>query len=110
MPEKSKKGVILPNPMELTEQSILKLLHEKTHRPLKFSWLMQTLAIPETQRRQFRNLVKDMAAEGTLIKLRGGRYGLSDEMNLVSGTLHGHPDGYGFVVRDDKEADRVQGM
>lgn len=91
--------------MELTEQSILKLLHEKTSRPLKFSELMNDLAIPETQRRQFRHLVKDMAADGTLVKLRGGRYGLPDEMNLVSGTLQGHPDGYGFVVRDDQEAD-----
>jgi len=105
VPVKCKKGVILPILMELTEQSILKLLHEKTSRPLKFSELMSTLAIPETQRRQFRHLVKDMAAEGTLVKLRGGRYGLPDEMNLVSGTLQGHPDGYGFVVRDDKEAD-----
>jgi len=40
-----------------------------------------------------------MAADGRLIKIRGGRYGLPDEMNLVSGILHTHYKGFGFVVQ-----------
>ncbi|CAI2717795.1 ribonuclease R [Nitrospina watsonii] len=91
--------------MELSEAIVLKLLHEKTSRPMKFSELMKTLGIPETQRREFRHLIKDLANEGSVVKLRGGRYGLPDEMSLVSGQLHGHPDGYGFLIREGDEPD-----
>ncbi|MGP0629149.1 ribonuclease R [Nitrospina sp. 32_T5] len=91
--------------MELSESVVLKLLHEKTNRPMKFSELMKTLGIPETQRREFRHLLKDLAGEGSVVKLRGGRYGLPDEMSLVSGLLHGHPDGYGFLIREGEEPD-----
>ena len=91
--------------MDLSEKKILKLLHEKTNRPLKFSELMSILRVPDNQRREFRAQLKEMAAEGSVVKLRGGRYGLPDEMNLIPGTLSGHPDGYGFVVTEDDSED-----
>jgi len=86
--------------MKLTEESVLKLIRKKAARPLKVAELMKTLAIPEPQRREFRALLKSLAAEGSLVKLRGGRFGVPDEMNLVSGILKCHPGGFGFVVTD----------
>jgi ribonuclease R len=91
--------------MDLSETKILKLLHAKTNRPMKFSELMHLLSVPENQRREFRAQLKEMATEGTVVKLRGGRYGLPDEMNLIPGVLSGHPDGYGFVIREDDSED-----
>jgi ribonuclease R len=35
-------------------------------------------------------------------RTRGKRFGVSAEMNLAPGRLQMHPDGYGFVVLDDK--------
>lgn len=84
----------------LSAKTILRLLHEKTNRPMKISELAKGLGIPDVQRSEFRNCIKHLADEGKLIKIRGSRYGLPDEMNLVSGTIHGHPDGYGFLVCD----------
>ena len=40
--------------MDLSETKILKLLHAKTNRPMKFAELMHLLSVPETQRREFR--------------------------------------------------------
>ncbi len=91
--------------MKINEDIILKLMKEKTNRPMKFSELMKLFSIPETQRREFRRIVKYLATEGSLVKLRGGRYGLPSEMNLVNGTLQGHPDGYGFVVPEHGDED-----
>ena len=91
--------------MDLSETKILKLLHAKTNRPMKFAELMHLLSVPENQRREFRAQLKEMASEGSVVKLRGGRYGLPDEMNLVPGTLSGHPDGYGFVITEDDSND-----
>jgi len=86
--------------MKLTEETILNLLRKKTTRPLKVSELVRQLSIPDVQRREFRNKIKQLAEEGRLIRIRGGRYGLPDEMNLISGILQGHPNGFGFVVPD----------
>ncbi len=95
--------------MDLSDNKLLDLIQKKTSRPLKFSELMRTLQIPEPQRREFRAQVRELVEQGSLVKLRGGRYGLADEMNLVSGTLKGHPDGYGFLLTDASEPDLYVG-
>lgn len=84
----------------LSDKTILRVIREKSNRPMKISELVKCLAIPEVKRSEFRNCIKQLADEGKLIKIRGNRYGLPDEMNLVSGTIHGHPDGYGFLICD----------
>jgi ribonuclease R len=92
--------------MKITEAKIISLMKKKVDRPMKIAELSRSIGIPETQKREFRNLIKEMAGEGSLIKIRGGRYGLPDEMNLVTGKMHGHPNGFGFVITD-KEHDDV---
>lgn len=86
--------------MKLTEEYVLNQIRKKTARPLKLAELMKALAITEPRRREFRSLLKSLVAEGRLVKLRGGRFGMPDEMNLVSGTLKCHPGGFGFVVTE----------
>ncbi|MBT3516278.1 MAG: hypothetical protein HN465_01730, partial [Nitrospina sp.] len=68
--------------MKLSKDSILKKIKKKAVRPMKVSELALALGITEVQRRDFRNQIKLMAEEGTLVRLRGGRYGLPDKMNL----------------------------
>lgn len=41
-----------------------------------------------------------MVRDGQLLCSRRGDYGLIDKMDLVRGRVHGHPDGYGFLVPD----------
>ncbi|MBT4897990.1 MAG: RNB domain-containing ribonuclease, partial [Nitrospina sp.] len=91
--------------MKLTQEKILSLIKKKVARPMKVAELSRLLGIPETQKREFRNHIKEMAGDGTLIKIRGGRYGLPDEMHLVTGKLHGHPNGFGFVVSDKPDGE-----
>ncbi len=93
--------------MTLSKDSILKKIKKKTGRPMKVSELARALGISEIQRRDFRNKIKLLAEEGTLVRLRGGRYGLPDEMNLVTGIFNGHPNGYGFLTpkNNDQEGD-----
>ena len=78
-------------------------MKKKVARPMRVAELSRELGVPETQKREFRSLIKEMAGAGTLIKISGGRYGLPDEMNLVTGKLHGHPNGFGFVIPDNKD-------
>ena len=67
---------------------------------MKISELSKHLGVTEAEHRTFRNQIKEMAGRGLLVKIRGGRYGLPDEMNLVTGKLVGHPNGFGFVIPD----------
>ena len=67
---------------------------------MKISELSKHLGITDAEHREFRNRIKEMSTQGTLVKIRGGRYGLPDEMNLITGKLHGHPNGFGFVIPD----------
>ena len=86
--------------MKLTDARILVLMKKKISRPMKISELSKQFGITDAEHREFRNRIKDMAAQGSLVKIRGGRYGLPDEMNLITGKLLGHPNGFGFVIPD----------
>ena len=46
-----------------------------------------------------------MEREGQLLTDRKGRLCLAVKLELTTGTVQGHPDGYGFIVPDDGSAD-----
>ncbi len=48
-----------------------------------------------------------MVRAGQVIENRRGVYCLTAKIDLVTGTVSGHKDGFGFVVRDDGEEDDV---
>ena len=73
---------------------------------MKVSELARAIGVNEVQRRDFRNQIKLMAGEGTLVRLRGGRYGLPDEMNSITGIFNGHPNGYGFLTPEKNDHER----
>lgn len=60
---------------------------------------------PEIRRRLPKHLrgglsqkLNQLEHAGEIVKIRYGRYGLANQMNLVTGRLQGHADGYGFVI------------
>lgn len=86
--------------MKLTQTDILNLMRDKAYRPLLLKELAGVLEVSRKERRAFKNIIEKMLAEGLIVKIRGDRYGLPERMNLVTGALQGHPDGYGFVISD----------
>jgi ribonuclease R len=48
-----------------------------------------------------------MVRAGQVIENRRGVYCLTAKIDLVTGTVSGHRDGFGFVVRDDGEEDDI---
>lgn len=71
---------------------------QKAARPLLPAELHQFLNLPPTQTGAVDQKVEQLVARGDLISLKGGRYGLSEKMDLVVGDLSVHPDGFGFVT------------
>lgn len=84
--------------MKITNQEILKFMRESVYRPLTMKELIKSFNIPLEERSSFRRLIRGLASDGEIIKIKGDRFGLPEKMNLVTGVVQGHPDGYGFVI------------
>jgi ribonuclease R len=48
-----------------------------------------------------------MVRAGQILENRRGEFCLTAKLDLVTGTVNGHRDGFGFVVRDDGEPDDI---
>ncbi|KAA9133104.1 ribonuclease R [Marinihelvus fidelis] len=82
-------------------QAILDCL-EREGRPLKRGDIVHALGVESADSREIlRRRLKAMVRDGQLIKNRRGAYGVAAKMDLVSGRVTAHPDGYGFLVPED---------
>ncbi len=81
---------------------VLALLRSKAAHPVSLRDLQHLLGVPPGGKRGLQALLRGLCESGELVRTRGKRFGVSAEMNLAPGRLQVHPDGYGFVVLDEK--------
>ena len=81
----------------LSPEDILRLMKDE-NRPLLVRDILRHLDLQKEERQGVRELLKGLAEEGKIVKIRGNRYGFPEKMNLVIGRVKCHPDGYGFVI------------
>jgi ribonuclease R len=48
--------------------------------------------------------LRRLVREGRMVRLKKNHYGLPDSDNLMTGRVHAHPDGYGFLILEEKSA------
>jgi ribonuclease R len=70
--------------------------------PLSVEQLYLLLDIGEDERLIFNKRLNAMEREGQIIKNRKGALCIADKLDLISGVIQGHPDGFGFLIPDDK--------
>jgi ribonuclease R len=81
----------------LLAEDILGLMKAED-RPLLVRDFLRLLNLEKEGRQGVKELLKDLAEAGKVVKIRGNRYGFPEKMNLVVGRIKCHPDGYGFVI------------
>jgi len=86
---------------------ILSLLRAKAAHPLSLRDIQHLLKVPPGGKRDLLALLRRLCESGELVRTRGKRFGVTAEMNLAPGRLQMHPDGYGFVILDDKSTGDV---
>ena len=59
----------------------------------------------EKHLRALENRLRAMIRDGQLLRNRAGHYGLTQSLELVTGRVQAHRDGFGFLIRDDGEDD-----
>ena len=81
---------------------------QEAGRPLKAEAILEAFKM---RGQRMRALLVDrlhgMVRQGLILENRRGEYCLTQKLDLVTGVVSGHKDGYGFVVRDDGEPDDI---
>ncbi len=92
----------VPGPNELIDYL------QEAGRPVKVDAILKALGLKgQRMRTQLVDRLHTMVRAGQILENRRGEYCLTAKLDLVTGTVSGHRDGFGFVVRDDGEEDDV---
>ena len=70
--------------------------------PLSVEQLYVLLDISSDEREIFSKRLNAMEREGQIIRNRKNSLCIADKLDLISGVVQGHPDGFGFLIPDDK--------
>ena len=73
-------------------------MRTRVQHPATSRELVGVLRIAKEERAAFKRLLRTLVSDGSLVEIKGNRYGLADQMDLVVGRLDGHPSGFGFVT------------
>ncbi len=77
--------------------------------PMSFDELCAALDVAEHEVELFERRIRAMERDGQVLRNRRGTFILPDKADLIRGRVQGHADGFGFVVRDDKQPDLFLG-
>jgi ribonuclease R len=83
-----------------SRELILEVLHEQGV-PVPEEELASLLTIEESERSAFERRLAAMERDGEIIRNRRNAICVASKLDLVRGIVQGHPDGYGFLVRED---------
>ncbi len=73
--------------------------------PLPLEQLVKSLDVKPHEGDSFARRLGAMEREGQLMQNRRGEYLLPDKVDLIRGRVEGHPDGFGFLVRETEGPD-----
>ena len=71
--------------------------------------LLAQLGIQTDQVKPFMRRLAAMEREGQIMRNRRDAICVVEKLDLVAGRVQGHPDGFGFLIRDDKGPDMFLG-
>ena len=69
---------------------ILGFMKEQAYKPMDIQELAKIFGISKRDMKSFKELIKTMEKEGSIIKTRTNHYGIPEKMGLVVGRLQGH--------------------
>ncbi|HKJ71111.1 MAG TPA: ribonuclease R [Gammaproteobacteria bacterium] len=102
-PHQDREAERYENPIPSREY-ILDFLREQTSAPASEAFIAEGLGLTaEDQATALNRRLRAMERDGQLIRTRRDLYGLPERMDLVKGTVKAHPDGFGFLIPEDRD-------
>jgi ribonuclease R len=83
-----------------SRELILRVLAEEGLK-LSPDELARLLGISDSEREAFERRIDAMTRDGQVMRNRKGAICVVEKLDLVPGRIEGHPDGFGFLIRDD---------
>src|SRR5262245_5094657 len=90
---------------ERTQQRILDLFAKKPRTRLTPMEIQRRAGFGRDEVQRVVDALRELIREGRMVRLKKNHYGLPDAQNLVTGRIHAHPDGFGFLIPDGKGAE-----
>ena len=102
-PQKEREAERYERPIPSREY-ILQFLRDHTNAPVGEEFIAESLELgEEADRTALSRRLGAMERDGQLIRTRRDLLGLPERMDLVRGRVQAHPDGFGFLVPDEKD-------
>ena len=99
-PEAAGQSPATPPPLPPERAEILAALRERGV-PMTADELAEILRVAPGALLGFHNRLLAMERDGQLLRNRKGALFIVDKLDLLIGRVDGHPDGFGFLIRDD---------
>jgi len=90
---------------ERTQQRILDLFAKKPRTRLTPVEIQKRAGFGRDELQRVVDALRELTREGRIVRMKKNHYALPDAQNLVAGRVHAHPDGFGFLILDDKGAE-----
>ncbi len=90
-----------------TQQKILDLFAKHPRTRLTPTEIQRRAGFERNDLQLIIDALRELCREGKLVRLKKNHYTLPDRQNFVTGRVHAHPDGYGFLIPEDKDAEDV---
>jgi len=90
---------------ERTRQRILDLFAKRPSTRLTPLEILRRAGFSRDELQLVVNSLRDLTREGQLVRLKKNHYALPDSQNLLTGKIQAHPDGFGFLIPDYKDAE-----
>ncbi len=97
--EKALYGTPLPS-----REYILQIMKEQGI-PLTDKVLQRLLGVKVKEKEFFSRRLAAMVREGQIMRNRKGDLCMMEKLSLIKGKVHGHADGFGFLISDDEPTD-----
>ena len=100
-PQKAREMAQYENPIP-SRELILEVMAE-IGVPIKKNDLVSVLEIQEEELIFFEKRIRAMSREGQILINRKDVLCIATKLSLIAGRIQGHPDGFGFLIPDNKE-------
>src|SRR5687768_14641670 len=87
------------------QEKILALFASKPRERLTPAEIQRRAGFDRDELQLIIEALRELCHDGRLVRLKKNHYALPDRQNLARGRIHAHPDGYGFLIRDDKDTE-----
>lgn len=87
------------------QKKILALFADKPRVRLTPAEILRRTDFARDELQPIVDALRELSRDGRLVRLKKNHYALPDRQNLVKGRVQAHPDGYGFLIPEDKDAE-----